>query len=103
MTFDANESERLWRTLAQLNEQVGRAVDLSTENQLRLERFERTFLKKSERAAHVGARKGARYQALLVSAVIGVLQSIATYYAVKSQTAQAHEDHHVQAGIHSGQ
>ncbi len=86
MVLDANESERLWRMLGRLNEQVAQCLDVSTAASLKVERLERTMVAKSEYAGRVGAKKGARYQAALVSAAIGLMSVIGTYFA--SRTVQ---------------
>jgi len=89
MTLDANESERLWRTLGQMNAQIGVTHDLATDAVVRLERFERTLLAKSEFAGRQGAKKGARLQGALVAALISLAGAVANYYS-----AHPHGDTH---------
>lgn len=93
VTLDANESERLWRMLGQLNEQVGQALDIASDTALRVERLERNIVAKSEAAGRKGARKGARWQATLVASAISLMAAVANYYAAKAPAQPANPVH----------
>ena len=90
MTLDAQESERLWRTLGQMNAQLGTTHELASDTALRLERFERTLIARSEFAGRQGAKKGARLQGALVAALISLAGAIANYYSAQHPSAPSH-------------
>jgi hypothetical protein len=80
MVLDANESERLWRTLGLLNAQVESLELRIGELTLELRRIERGFRQESR---HVARRSGGK-TALAISAVVAIASAVSSYFTARS-------------------